>query len=86
MYKIYKVCGKGRFTRIFYSLCDENTTVIKWFHTSINCTCPFRIFDDDGTSKLNDVYSTDELKCIYESFDLQEASDQLEQLRVLESV
>ena len=76
MYKIYKL--DQYFT--YYYLCDENMIILKWFNITRNKHIS-RIFNS-GTMKLD--FSPRE--GIYETPDLQEAINQLEQMRVLLSV
>ena len=76
MYKIYKSEG---YHATHYYLCDEDMTAIKWFFKSEE-EYVSNIFHN-GIIKLGSFN-----ECIYRSSDLQEAIDQLEQMRILESV
>ena len=77
MYKIYK--SEDQYAA-YYMLCDESMTVIKWFYVIENIYMS-SILHHNVTVKLSSSK-----ECIYRSSDFQEASDQLEQLRILESV
>ena len=78
MYRIYKIEDS---IIIYYVLCNEDAAILKWFYMREN-NAPSLIYIE-GLTSLNVGFSRNVKECIYESSDLQEASDYLEQLRVL---
>ena len=84
MYKIYKTKSKTE-GMIYYVLC-EGDNAISWFYFAYASAFISYIYKFEKPASFQYSFSFYKVECIYESSDFQEASDQLEQLRILLSV